>query len=363
MLQLQGMTPAGLVEAVEGVPIEEARRIVGAIHRHGDLSRPVRGVRRSTLDRVRATGTVPSLALRATHYSGLDPFVKYSLESHDGAAVETVRIPLERAGRFSVCVSSQAGCGLGCSFCATGRMGLRRNLHAWEIVEQVRVVRATLDLRSRQRVHGLVFQGMGEPLANLDNVIQAIRVACEPSGLAIDGRCVTVSTAGLPAGIRRLARELPKVRLGLSIASPRHDVRAALMPITRAHPLDEVLDAAIEHTRITGLAPMWSYTLLQGVNDSDQEAHALAALARGFRSNTGLRPRLSIIAYNTIAPEGRDPFSPSYAERERAFRNVLSHHGFPSHKRYSGGADVAAACGQLAGAAGQQGDNHGRKQD
>src|ERR1019366_4632099 len=145
--------------------------------------------------------------------SAVDPFVKLALATADGHVVEAVRIPLERAGRFSACVSSQAGCALACVFCATGRLGLARNLETWEIVEQVRLVRGTLESPRTQRVHGVVFQGMGEPLANVERVIEAIRVLCDPSAMAIDARNMTVCTSGLPTAISRLASELLKVSL------------------------------------------------------------------------------------------------------------------------------------------------------
>ncbi len=173
-------------------------------------------------------------------------------------------------GRFSACVSSQAGCALACAFCATGRLGLSRNLEVWEIVEQVRLLRATLG--PGERIHGVVFQGMGEPLANVDRVIAAIRVMNDPCALAIDSRAITVCTSGLPSGIRQLAREVPKVRLGLSIGSARPAVRRRLMPIDAAHSLEDVLAAAEEHARATGLAPMWAVTPLAGVNDTDDDA-------------------------------------------------------------------------------------------
>jgi len=349
MIPLQAVTPAALTEAIPGVPIEEARRIVGAVHRHDHLPAAVRNVRRVTLDRVRAAGALPTLTLYGVQRSRIDPFVKYSLETPGGEIVETVRIPLERNGRYSVCVSSQAGCALGCIFCATGRLGLQRNLETWEIIEQVRMVRRGLNRGQGQRVHGIVFQGMGEPLANLDSVIESIRVASDPSGLAIDGRAITVCTAGLPAGIRRLAREVPAVRLALSIASPIPSVRRRLMPIDLAFPLEEVLDAALEHSRVTRLAPMWSFTLLSGVNDSVQDARRLAQLARGFTRNGGMRPRISIVPFNAIDLEGPQSFGRSSHDREEAFRQVLREAGLPSHKRYSGGADILGACGQLAG--------------
>ena len=355
VLALQALTPESLACAAD-IGIREARKIVAAVHR-GDWpidsgscageatqSWALAGVRRVAIAAVRAVGHVPHLEVRCRRRSALDPFVKIALVTGDGHVVESVRIPLERAGRFSACVSSQAGCGLGCLFCATGRLGLARNLATWEIVEQVRVLRATLE--PGQRIHGVVFQGMGEPLANVDRVIEAVRVMCDPSALAIDARAITVCTAGLPQGIRRLAREVPKVRLALSIGSARGAIRRTLMPIEASHPLEEVLDAVGQHARTTGRAPMWAVTPLAGVSDTDQDARALAILVRKFEATTGIRPRLSVVPYNGIDVEGRDPFARGDPRR---FVERLIAHGARPHLRYSGGADVGAACGQLAG--------------
>jgi 23S rRNA (adenine2503-C2)-methyltransferase len=342
VLPLQAVTPTTL-ERECGLTPAEARKIVSAVHR----GRPIegaQGVRRVSLQTVRARGTVPVLELRSVVRSALDPFVKLALATAEGHVIEAVRIPLERAGRFSACVSSQAGCALACAFCATGRLGLTRNLEAWEIVEQVRMLRGTLE--GQGRIHGVVFQGMGEPLANVERVVEAIRVMCDPCALAIDARAMTVCTSGLPAGIRRLAREVPKVRLGLSIGSARSDVRRSLMPIEAAHPLDEVIDAVEEHARTTGLAPMWAVTPLAGVNDTDEDARALAERVRLFESRVGIRPRVSVVPYNAIDVAGRDPFQRGDVA---AFVASLAHHGLRAHLRYSGGSDVAAACGQLAG--------------
>ncbi len=348
MIALQGLTPAMLAEAVSPVTLEEARKIVSAAHREGKIERPLVGVRRVSMDAVRARGFVPALEVRAVHRSAVDPFVKYALGLADGNVIETVRIPLEKQGRFSVCVSSQVGCALACAFCATGRMGLRRNLETWEIVEQVRVVRAELDRTRGEKVHGVVFQGMGEPMANLDRVLDAIAVMTEPSAQAIDARGITVCTSGLPTGIRRLAREAPKVRLGLSIGTARREARKSLMPIDAAHSLDEVMEASIEHARTTGLSPMWAVTPLNGVNDAREDAVALAALAKDFSERSGSRPRISVIPYNAIDVGDRDPFTRSPDESEARFRDAMRELGYPTHKRYSGGGDVNAACGQLA---------------
>jgi 23S rRNA (adenine2503-C2)-methyltransferase len=276
--------------------------------------------------------------------SAVDPFVKYALGT-EGGVIESVQIPLERPGRVSVCVSSQIGCALGCTFCATGRMGLLRNLKAWEIVEQVRVVRR--HLAPDARVHGVVFQGMGEPLANLAEVERAARVLSESSAQAIDARNITISTSGLPNGIRALAEALPNVRLALSIGSARPEVRRTLIPIEAVHPLESVLAAVGAHTLATRHAPLFAYTLLAGKNDAPDDARALATLAKGFADRYGKRPRLSLIPYNAIGPG--DPYERTDASAEARFRDALVAEGVIPKRRYSGGADVAAACGQLAG--------------
>ena len=344
MLALQAVTPAALAAAIPELTLTEARKLIAAVHR-GEPVAASSSVRRVAADAVRTAGALPRLEVVAETASQIDPFVKYLFEGEGGARFEAVRIPLEHPDRFTACVSSQVGCALACAFCATGRLGLSRNLAAWEIVEQVRAVRARLP---RGRVHGVVFQGMGEPLANLDAVLGAIAVLTEPCALGIDARAITVCTAGLPAGIRRLAREAPKVRLGLSLSSAIAAHRRRVMPIADRHELDEVIEAAAHHARTTGLAPMWAVTLLDGVNDGEADAAALAERAAAFAAATGVRPRISIVAYNAIDEGGADPFRRSPPAREAAFRAVLSAAGLPSHRRYSGGGDVAAACGQLA---------------
>jgi 23S rRNA (adenine2503-C2)-methyltransferase len=340
MHALTALSPARLARLVPEVREDEARKIVSVAHRKGELPAGMAQVRRSALEAVRASCSLPELTVVAHEKSDRDPFQKLAFESND-VRFEAVRIPLDKPGRFSVCVSSQAGCALACAFCATGQLGLVRNLEAWEIIGQVKAVKATL--ATSQRVHGVVFQGMGEPMANLDRVLQAIEVLCDPSALAIDARAMTVCTSGLPAGIRRLADEAPRVRLAISIGSARRQVRRSLMPIEATHSLDEVMDACVVHVQKTGLAPMWAVTPLAGVNDTDEDARALALLAADFTRRSGKRPRISVIPFNAIAG---DPFVRS--TREAAFRRVMADQGVFSHMRYSGEGDIAAACGQLA---------------
>lgn len=352
---LQGLTAQQLAGVVPELSLAEARKVMAAVHRRGVALEPppvLEGVRSRSWAALKGRVHVPALSVTAKQCSTVDPFAKWVFSLDGGKyAVEAVRIPLEREGRFTVCVSSQAGCAQGCTYCATGRLGLQRNLEAWEIVEQVRLIH--LDLPAGTRVHGVVFQGMGEPMANLQAVLDAIAVLSEPTGGQVSASNITVSTVGShPGGIRRLAREASKCRLALSVGSARPEVRARIMPSERVHPLHEaVMDAAVEHAQLTGLQPLWAVTPLHGVNDSVEDARALADLFHSFTQRTGgIRPRLSVVPYNPSAPPGVDPFERTPIEQENAFRNALRDAGVFSHKRYSGGGDVGAACGQLAGA-------------
>ena len=369
---LQGLTAARLCALVPEVNLSEARKVLSAVHRRGEpleslTSGSLEGVRARALTALRGRVHLPELRLVAKNTSAVDPFAKFvfALDEEGKLNIETVRIPLEREGRFTVCVSSQVGCAQGCTYCATGRLGLLRNLESWQIVEQVRTVH--LDLRSSGavgRVHGIVFQGMGEPMANFDAVLEAMSVLCEPSASQVSASNITVSTVGSnPAAIRRLAREFPKARLALSIGAARPEVRATIMPVEKIHPLrGAVMDAAVEHAVATGLQPLWAVTPLRGVNDSPADAAALAELFHSFTARTGgIRPRLSVVPYNAIGEweDAEDPFQRTPAEEEALFRNELRAANVFSHRRYSGGGDVGAACGQLAGAAAKGGEAAG----
>jgi 23S rRNA (adenine2503-C2)-methyltransferase len=270
--------------------------------------------------------------------SALDPFVKYVFELEDGERIETVRIPLHKPGRFSVCVSSQAGCAVGCRFCATGMMGFKRNLAAWEIVELVRFVARDIGAENLGRVHGVVFQGMGEPMLNLDEVLKALAVMSNPCGLAIDARQITVCTSGIVPGIKRLAESGTRARLGISVTSARAALRRDLMPIEGKYPIAEVIAAAKEFHERSGRLVMLAFALLGGVNTDPAEAEALAKLLEIMPA------RLSLIDFN---PAPGLPFRPPTEEERKTFVDALSRLGVPVVRRYSGGADIGAACGQL----------------
>ena len=342
---LQGTTAAELAVSAD-IDLADARRLLARVHRHGELPAVAfAGVRRLALEAVRAVGSVPKLELLRSASSSVDPFIKCVFGLPDGQRIESVCWPLQKPERVVACVSSQAGCALACAFCATGALGLNRNLAAWEIVEQVHMMRK--HLKEGQRIHGIVFQGMGEPLANTEQVIRAIRVLSEPYGPAIDRRRMTVSTAGIPSGILRLAHEAPEVRLGISIGSARPGKRADLMPIQRRFPLQDVLVACSEHAKQTRLSPMFSYTLIAGHTDTAEDALAFVALAKSFHQQSGSRPRISLIPFNDV--EG-SAFEPPSLDSIVAFRQRMHDAGVGTKLRYSGGGDVGAACGQLVGA-------------
>lgn len=342
---VQGTLPEELAERL-GCKLTEVRRVVAAVHRaeSDELGAAREQVSKVTRQQLTKHACVGHLRIEETQSSKLDPFVKFALRTEDGHLIETVRIPLEKPGRFSVCVSSQVGCAIGCRFCKTTQGGLVRNLEAWEIVEQVRIVRQSLPERSR--ISGVVFQGMGEPLANLDSVVKAIQVLSHPACQGIDQKAMTVCTAGLPQGIRRLKQAKLRVRIGLSIGSALADRRKSLMPIEGRLSLRDAVDALVEYTQGTGQSPMLAYTMLAGVNTSVSDAQALRDLALEIGKRSGRMPRLSLIAYNPIG-EG-DPFERASPDEAEAFRLQLISAGFPVVRRYSGGSDIDAACGQLA---------------
>jgi 23S rRNA (adenine2503-C2)-methyltransferase len=336
--------PEELASNVPDLTLPEARRVVAIAHRTGLVPAVTpTGVRRAPMAALRLRYELPTLRIVDEQRSCLDPFVKYAFAAPDGAVIEAVRIPLEREGRFSVCVSSQVGCALGCAFCGTGRMGLARSLEAWEIIDQVRLIRDGLP--ERTRVHGIVFQGMGEPLANVHAVIRAARVLCNPNTLAVDARNTTVCTSGFLPTLPVLLDALPNVRIGISIGSAFPHKRAQLIPLEKQCPLVDVLDLLADHARITRIAPMWSWTMLGGINDGDDEIEALSALADRFAERAGIKPRLSLLRYNPIGCDDR--FVAADPCRIETFREVLGARGIPVVRRYSGGSDIAAACGQL----------------
>lgn len=334
---LRSQTPASLAALWPDLRLEAglARRVVSRLvfEDRDDLA-GVRGLGKAAAREILTRGRTTRLDVLDRRHSHVDPFVKYLFRSHDGAAFEAVRIPLQKP-RFSVCLSSQAGCALACAFCETGRLGLTRNLEPWEMVEQVLTVRREAVERP---VTGVVFQGQGEPFQNYDAVIRAAQILRDPSGLRIGADRITISSVGVLPMIERYTDEGHPFRLILSLSSAFSEKRARFVPLTRRWGVPELAAAMTRHARRRGAIVHLAWVLLAGINTGPEEA---AELARLF---AGVPVRVSVIDVNDPTGTFR---SPDDAERGR-FLASLSSHGIGFVRRYSGGPDIHAACGMLA---------------
>lgn len=281
---------------------------------------------------------IPVLSVLERRTSAGDGFEKFLFAAPDGARFESVLIPLahrQEDRKAVVCVSSQSGCAMGCTFCATGRLGFSRHLEVWEIVAQV----AQLRRESSFPVRGVVFMGMGEPLLNLDAVLQAARIFSEPCGLAISAKAITLSTVGIVPAILRLARERQPYRLIVSLTSADPDKRRRVMPVEARYPLSTLRDALAAYHAATGRRMTLAWTLIAGFNTSEEDAQQLADWVGE------LPVQLDLIDVNDAT--GR--FAPPDDAERNAFRDALRRHlAAPVVRRYSGGKDIEAACGMLA---------------
>lgn len=264
---------------------------------------------------------------------------KFLFRLADGNLIESVLIPAspalygETSDRRTACVSTQVGCAYGCKFCASGLDGFTRNLDAGEIVDQL----LAIERESGERIDNIVFMGMGEPLANLTNLLRAIRIINAPWGLEIGARHITISTSGLAPQIRKLANEPTQFRLAISLHGATDAVRDQIMPVNRKYPLATLLEACDEYVRQKKRL-MFEYILIAGVNDTDEQAHALAHHA------SRLSAKINLIPYNTV--EGLEWSRPS-RNRQETFLHILRDHGAVATLRREKGHDIAAACGQL----------------
>jgi 23S rRNA (adenine2503-C2)-methyltransferase len=338
VLHLHGQDSRALARKA-GIPLADARRITGAVIGRGEGLRAARNVRREVLDRVEAL--VGPGALRTLDVvDASDGFRKYLFALPDGVRVESVRIPLHDTHHV-VCLSSQAGCALGCVFCATGELGLTRSLRSWEMVEQLLEVRRDSTLP----VTGAVFMGQGEPFLNYDEVLQAAYALCDPAGGRIDARRISISTAGIVPMIRRYTAERHKFRLCVSLNAAIPWKRAALMPVAeQGFPLDELVEAIRGHASATGRVTV-EYVMISGVNVGAEDAEALGQILRGIPL------RLNPIAVNDASGRYQAPGEAEW----KAFRDALGRMlpGQPIVRRYSGGQDRFAACGMLASRSGR----------
>ena len=289
----------------------------------------------------------------ATESHSRDGFTKkYLLALPDDRRIETVLMRF--TGRVTACISSQAGCAMGCVFCATGQMGFARHLTAGEIVAQAlhvnRVLRQTtgslIDYQGSgpgrppgERLRNIVLMGMGEPLHNYDAVMTAVEILCDTAGLSLGTKQITLSTVGVVPGIRRLADEGRPIHLAVSLHGATQAERAALVPVAKKWPLDELMDACRYYIAKQQRRIFYEWTLIEGKNDTPEQAHAVGRLLHGQDAQVNLIPLNPTAGYGG-APTGR--------EAAKQFQQVLRTYGLPSTVRQRRGIDIAAGCGQLA---------------
>jgi len=308
-----------------------------------DLSALSLALRRTLAERL----TLDALTVRELQETA-DGVRKFLCACHDGELIESVLIP--STDRFTLCVSAQAGCAFGCVFCASGAAGLSRSLSAGEIVGQVVV--ASRWLRDRQatppdasaaqaalgRPQNIVVMGMGEPLANYDAVLQALRIINAPGGLNIGARHITISTCGVVPGIRRLAAEGLQFELSVSLHAPNDAIRDRLMPVNKRWPMQELLAACRDYTEESGRIVTFEYTLVAGVNDQPAHARELADRLGGWKCRVNLIPLSPVAEFDGVAPD---------AHVCESFQRYLEAARIHTTLRRSRGRQVDAACGQL----------------
>jgi len=283
----------------------------------------------------RASVELPEVERRTPSQDGSQKLV---LRYGDGARVQAVLMP--DGDRLTLCVSTQVGCGFACAFCYTGTMGLERNLSAGEIVAQVMVARE--GLAAGLRITHIVYMGMGEPLANYTATVKSLRLLTDPQAFAFAPRRITVSTVGLVSGIERLAKENLRVNLAVSLHATSNEIRDRIMPVNRGFAIEELLAACRRFPLPFRQRMTFEYVLLEGINDSAEDARRLVKLLKGIRG------KINLIPFNDW--EGSSFARPPLA-RILDFQTVLLEHGIRATVRWSKGEDIGAACGQLREAA------------
>jgi 23S rRNA (adenine2503-C2)-methyltransferase len=336
---LKNQTSSALHAALAHVGVTPclARRLQAAAVRWDEFPPVGPGAPARVLAEVRALAHIPRLTQVEKVVSARDGFAKYLFRGDGPDPFEAVRIPLLHRPddpKYVVCISSQVGCAMGCDYCATARLGWRRNLAAWEMVDQV----ARIQADSAHPVRGVVFMGMGEPMLNYEAVLTAAAVLSEPCGMAIAAKAITLSTVGIIPGIRRFTAERHAYRLVVSLTSADPARRRALMPVEAAHPTPELMQVLREYHGVTGRRVTLAWTMIAGVNTRPEDARLLAELTRG------LPVKVDLIDVND--PTGR--FRPPSPAGLAAFRDALrASLAMPVARRYSGGQDIHAACGML----------------
>ena len=321
-----------------GMPAYRQRQVYHAVTRelvagYDEMTALPKALRAALADKV----PFNTLVVDQEERSKVDGSVKLRMMTHDGFPLEAVLMTFH-GGRHTACLSSQSGCALACTFCATGTMGLGRNLTAFEIFDQFLHL-ARIRAANGGAISNVVMMGMGEPFHNYDNVLAACRLMNDDNGVNLGARRIAISTAGWVPGIEKIADEPMQVKLALSLHAPNNELREQLMPVTKKYPLETLMKACRRYRELTSRRIFIEYLMLEGVNDQPEQAVELVALLRG-----GEGFHVNLIAYN---PTGSN-YVGSPDETVVAFAKVLEAGGVQNSYRVSRARDISGACGQLA---------------
>ena len=265
---------------------------------------------------------------------------KFLFKTHDDKMIEAV-IMRHLSGRNTLCVSCQAGCPMACSFCATGKLWLIRNLEFYEIIDQIMIANLTLQ-KEDKKIRNIVYMGMGEPMLNYENVAESIRIASTQKKLDLSNRRITISTCGIVPGIIRLAEDFPQVSLAVSLHAPNDSARKRIMPVENTYPIDELMKALDVYVEKTNKRIFYEYIMIAWVTDRPEYAHELANLLRGKLAH------VNFIPYNPWEGIMWNDFQPTSKIMIKKFQDTLEKAWVPSTVRHTMGDDIDAACGQLA---------------
>ena len=328
------MTPKELVSFIteQGYPRFRAAQIGDWLQKGVTDFDEMRNLPAQIRENLKSSCYISVATIEKKQVSRYDKTVKYLFSFPDGECVESVLMSYHHG--YAICISTQVGCKMGCTFCATGQSGFARDLTASEMLAQIEAAQRDENVR----ISNVVLMGMGEPLDNFDNVVQFLRLAGSEKGLNIGMRHITLSTCGLVPKIRELAKLRLQINLAVSLHAPNDEIRARTMPVAKAYPMEQLLDACRDYFDATGRRVTFEYALIRGVNDRDEHARELGQRLKSLHCHVNLIP------VNAVEGTG---YMKSDLQRQRAFADILAGYGIAATVRRTLGSDIDASCGQL----------------
>lgn len=334
LTDIKSMTLDELTEFVteNGFPKFRAKQIYGWLYKNVTDFDNMRNIPADLKAFLKSSSYISVANIEKKLVSRYDKTVKYLFSFNDGECVESVVMSYKHG--YSICISTQVGCKMGCTFCATGKSGFSRSLEPSEMLGQIESAQRDLNIR----ISNIVLMGMGEPLDNFDNVVKFLRLVSSDNGLNIGMRHITLSTCGIVPKIYELAKLHLGITLSVSLHAPNDEIRQRTMPIARKYSIEELLKACSDYFKTTGRRVTFEYSMISGVNDSDENARELAKRLEGTQSHVNLIP------INTVEGTG---YLKSNIKRQQAFINILAAKNIGATVRRTLGSDINASCGQL----------------